>query len=308
MVETGFDWSALPGGLLRQLRDELGIEDADVARALADRYGPAPTERFVKETWTALRDAWIAKDPVVRRSVVSALRAIGLGSATVAGRSALAEVTYLRSCRNARSLRAVVLAHLLALGSEPAAPARARPERRPEAPAAATELPAATGAAIARRAEAPAAAATGSDELRARVKEVVRSVLGVDDVQVDADGDIPIRSRASVAYVRVFKDAPVVRVFSPVLWDLGNPNGIEEAVNEINRTTNWVKAVWDDGTVVLFSDVVAHPLAESQLAAAITSVVHRADEMGPALQQRYGGRTAFGTPLPPRHLPIGGYL
>ncbi len=294
MVETGFDWSALPGGLLRQLRDELRIEDADVARALADRYGPAPTERFVKETWTALRDAWIAKDPVVRRSVVSALRAIGLGSATVAGRSALAEVTYLRSCRNARSLRAVVLAHLLALGSEPAAPVRARPERRPEVPAAATEL--------------PAVAATGSDELRARVKEVVRSVLGVDDVQVDADGDIPIRSRASVAYVRVFKDAPVVRVFSPVLWDLGNPNGIEEAVNEINRTTNWVKAVWDDGTVVLFSDVVAHPLAESQLAAAITSVVHRADEMGPALQQRYGGRTAFGTPLPPRHLPIGGYL
>ena len=294
MVETGFDWSALPGGLLRQLRDELGIEDADVARALADRYGPAPTERFVKETWTALRDAWIAKDPVVRRSVVSALRAIGLGSATVAGRSALAEVTYLRSCRNARSLRAVVLAHLLALGSEPAAPVRARPERRPEVPAAVTEL--------------PAVAATGSDELRARVKEVVRSVLGVDDVQVDADGDIPIRSRASVAYVRVFKDAPVVRVFSPVLWDLGNPNGIEEAVNEINRTTNWVKAVWDDGTVVLFSDVVAHPLAESQLAAAITSVVHRADEMGPALQQRYGGRTAFGTPLPPRHLPIGGYL
>lgn len=294
MVETGFDWSALPGGLLRQLRDELGIEDADVARALADRYGPAPTERFVKETWTALRDAWIAKDPVVRRSVVSALRAIGLGSATGAGRSALAEVTYLRSCRNARSLRAVVLAHLLALGSEPAAPVRARPERRPEVPAAVTEL--------------PAVAATGSDELRARVKEVVRSVLGVDDVQVDADGDIPIRSRASVAYVRVFKDAPVVRVFSPVLWDLGNPNGIEEAVNEINRTTNWVKAVWDDGTVVLFSDVVAHPLAESQLAAAITSVVHRADEMGPALQQRYGGRTAFGTPLPPRHLPIGGYL
>ncbi len=294
MAETGFDWSALPSGLLRQLKDELRIEDADVARALADRYGPAPTELFVKETWRALRDGWIAKDPVVRRSVVSALRAIGLGSATVAGRSALAEVTYLRSCRNAHSLRAVVLAHLLALGSKPAAPVRARPEPRAEAPAAATGD--------------PAARATGSDELRARVKEVVRAVLGVDDVQVDADGDIPIRSRTSVAYVRVFRDAPVVRVFSPVLWDLGNPNGIEEAVNEINRTTNWVKAVWDDGAVVLFSDIVAHPLAESQLAAAITSVVHRADEMGPALQQRYGGRTAFGAPLPPRHLPIGGYL
>ncbi len=302
MAKTGFDWSALPSGLLRQLKDELRIEGVDVARALADRYGPAPTEMFVKETWRALRDGWIAKDPVVRRSVVSALRSRGLGSAAVGGRSALAEVTYLRSCRNAPSLRAAVLAHLLALGqaspavgSQPAAAARARPELWAEVP---SEL----------WAEVPSDAATGSDELRTRVREVVRSVLGVDDVQVDKDGDIPIRSRASVAYVRVFRDAPVVRVFSPVLWDIGNPSGIEEAVNEINRTTNWVKAVWDDGTVVLFSDVVAHPLAESQLAAAITSVVHRADEMGPVLQQKYGGRTAFGVPLPPRHLPIGGYL
>lgn len=306
MAETGFDWSALPGSLLRQLKDDLGIEDADVARALAGRYGPGPTEVFVKEAWKALRDGWIAKDPVVRRSVVSALRARGLGTAAPVGSSVRAEVAYLRSCRNAHSLRVVVLAHLVALGrpssaveKKPAAAAHAhaepRPQRRPQRRAEA-------------RPEPPSAAALGPDELRARVKEVVRSVLGVDDVLVDKDGDIPIRSRASVTYVRVFRDAPVVRVFSPVLWDLGNPSGIEEAVNEINRTTNWVKAVWDNGTVVLFSDVVAHPLAESQLAAAITSVVHRADEMGPALQQRYGGRTAFGAPLPPRHLPIGGYL
>ncbi|HTX63150.1 MAG TPA: YbjN domain-containing protein, partial [Acidimicrobiales bacterium] len=142
----------------------------------------------------------------------------------------------------------------------------------------------------------------------AQVKEVVRSVLGGADVLVDKDGDIPIRSEASVTYVRVFKDVPVVRVFSPVLWDLGNPSDIAAAVNDINRTTNWVKAIWENGTVVLFSDVVGEPLAESQLAAAINSVVHRADEMGPVLQRKYGGRTAFGAPLPPRHLPIGGYL
>jgi hypothetical protein len=310
VAEIGFEWSALPGGLLRQLKDELGIEDSDVARVLAARYGPAPTEVFVKEAWKALRDGWIAKDPVLRRTVVSSLRARGLGAAAPGGSSARAEVAYLRSCRNAHSLRAVVLAHLVALGrpasavdANPGGTAATRPETRLEPrPETRPEPRPET------RPEPPSGAALGPDELRARVKEVVRSVVGVDDVLVDKDGDIPIRSQASVTYVRVFRDAPVVRVFSPVLWDLGNPSGIEEAVNEINRTTNWVKAVWDNGTVVLFSDVVAHPLAESQLAAAITSVVHRADEMGPELQQRYGGRTAFGAPLPPRHLPIGGYL
>ncbi len=290
MAKTRFDWSALPSGLLGQLKDDFGIEGGDVARALARRFGAAPTETFVKEAWTALRDRWVAKDPVLRRSVVSALRARGLGSASIGGASAKAEVAYLRSCRNSPSLRAIVLPHLLALGRQaPSVGPRAAPAHPP-------------------RAKIGKGAAFGPEELRAQVKEVVRSVLGVDDVLVDQDGDIPIRSQASVTYVRVFKEVAVVRVFSPVLWDVGSPSDIEEVVNEINRTTNWVKAIWENGTVVLFSDVVGDPLAESQLAAAINSVVHRADEMGPALQQRYGGRTAFGAPLPPRHLPIGGYL
>jgi hypothetical protein len=127
-------------------------------------------------------------------------------------------------------------------------------------------------------------------------------------VLVDKDGDIPIPSQASLTYVRVFKDAPVVRVFSPVLWDLGAPSDIEQTVNDINRTTNWVKAIWEHGKVVLFSDVVGDPLAESQLAAAIRSVVHRADEVGPALQEKYGGRTAVSAAVPPKQTPIGGYL
>jgi hypothetical protein len=290
VAKTRFDWSALPSRMLRQLQDDLGIEDADAARGLANRFGAKPTEAFVREAWKALRDRWIAKDPAVRRSVVSALRARGLGSTSIGGSSAQAEAAYLRSCRNGPSLRAIVLPHLLALG-------------RPVTPL--DPKPAAVGPT---HPDIPASAAFGPDELRARVREVVRSVLGVDEVLMDKDGDIPIRSQQSVTYVRVFPDVPVVRVFSPVLWDLGNPSGIEEAVNDINRTTNWVKAIWDDGTVVLFSDVVGDPLAESQLAAAINSIVHRADEVGPALQQRYGGRTAFGAALPPRHLPIGGYL
>lgn len=273
MAKTHFRWSALPAGLRRQLGEDLGLPKKDVTRALADRFGPEPTERFVKDAWTALRDRWISKDPAVRRAVVSALRARGLGETSIEGGTAKAETDYLRSCRNAPALRAIVLSQLLALGE------------------------AATGEPL------------GPDVLRARVKGVLEEVLGVDDLLVDTDGDIPIPSRASLTYVRVFKDAPLVRVFSPILWGFGDPEDIEETVNDINRQTNWVKAVYENGTVVLFSDVVGDPLAESQLAAAVHSVVRRADEMGPVLQQRYGGRTAFGEPRPPRpQPPTGGYL
>ncbi|MGH8988674.1 MAG: T3SS (YopN, CesT) and YbjN peptide-binding chaperone 1 [Acidimicrobiales bacterium] len=291
MAKTRFDWSALPARLLGQLEKDLGVDDdARLARVLVKRFGSRPTETFVKETWTALRDSWIAKDPAVRRAVVTALRARGLGSPSIAGSSARAEVQYLRSCRNSPSLRAIVLPHLLGLG-EHSQPVASKPKAPPRS-----------------RTKSPAGVLSTLPGLRTRVHAVVQSVLGLDQVLFDNDGDIPIRSHASVTYVRVLPDAPVVRVFSPVLWDLGSPNDIEETLNDINRRTNWVKAIWDNGTVLLFSDVVGDPLAEAQLAAAINSVVQRADEVGPALQQRYGGRTAFSAPLPPRHLPTGGYL
>lgn len=273
MARTHFDWSTLPNRLLRQLKDHFEIQGTDVAGALASRFGEEPTDDFVKEAWPTLRDGWVSTDPAVRRAVASALRAKGLGSQTIRGKSAQAEAAYLRTCRNSPALRAIVLSDLLALGHSDR-------ER-----------------------------SFGPEDLLAQVKEIVRSVLGVEEVLVDNDGDIPVPSQASLTYVRVFKEAPVVRVFSPVLWGFGAPSDIEATVNDINRTTNWVKAIWENGAVVLFSDVVGDPLAESQLAAAIQSVVQRADEMGPMLQEKYGGRTAFGTPRPPKQEPpIGGYL
>ncbi len=276
MGKTRFDWSALPAGLRKELAEQLGVPGDAVARTLLARVGEEPTDAFVKDAWPALRDRWIARDAAVRRSVVSALRARGLGDTSIAASTAGAEMDYLRSCRNAPGLRAVVRSHLLALGQE------------------------AAGAPV------PAA---GPPALRAKVKEVLRQVLGVDEMPVDTDGDITIPSKSSLTYVRVFEDAPIVRVFSPILWGFGRPADIGETVNDINRHTNWVKAVWENDAVVLFSDVVGDPLAESQLAAAVQSVVRRADEMAPVLQQRYGGRTAVGAPLPPRRGPaIGGYL
>jgi Putative bacterial sensory transduction regulator len=290
VARTRFDWSALPAAVLQQLMADFRLTGDDPAAAVAAHVGEEPTELFVKGAWATLRDGWIAKSPPVRRSVVSALLAEGLGATSITGRSARAEVEYLRSCRNAPTLRAIVLAQLLAVGHAGDG-------------AGGTDGTARAGETA--RVHAPAS----PDELRAKVKEVVRAVLGTDDVLVDKDGDIPIPSQASLTYVRVFKDVPVVRVFSPILWEFGDPADIEETLNDINRHTNWVKAVWENGAVVLFSDVVGAPLAESQLAAAIQSVVRRADEMGPMLQQRYGGRTAFGAPVPPRQPPpIGGYL
>ena len=127
MAPTAFDWSALPGGLLRQLRADLGL-GANPAAALAKQFGPQPDEEFLRLTWPAMRDRWIARDPAVRHSLAAELRSKGLGDASRKLSSAKAEVTYLVSCRNSAGLRAAVLPYLLALGSHAASPKAATKE------------------------------------------------------------------------------------------------------------------------------------------------------------------------------------
>jgi hypothetical protein len=72
VARNRFDWSALPSGLLRQLKDDFGLRGPDAVSALTKRFGTQPTERFVPESWPAIRDRWVAGDPAVRRSVVTA--------------------------------------------------------------------------------------------------------------------------------------------------------------------------------------------------------------------------------------------
>lgn len=126
MPKYRFDWASLPAGLLRQLQRDLQLAGSDPALALRRAFGARPSEAFVKLAWGSLRERWVAKDPVVRKSIVADLRAKDLGRTDTKVGTARGEVAYLRSCRNSPTLRTVVLAHLLAAGEElrsPKAPA-----------------------------------------------------------------------------------------------------------------------------------------------------------------------------------------
>ncbi|HUC14407.1 MAG TPA: YbjN domain-containing protein [Acidimicrobiales bacterium] len=148
-----------------------------------------------------------------------------------------------------------------------------------------------------------------AEELLEQVKRVMGPLLGTDEIVVDNDGDIPVRSGSVMVYVRVLKNTPVVRVFSPVIYDLGAPPDILDAVNDINNEVLFARAVWDGNGVVLSSDVLGAPLVGAQLTRSYEAVAQLADEYALKLQERYGGRLAFGPALPAKtleHLP--GYL
>lgn len=107
--------------------------------------------------------------------------------------------------------------------------------------------------------------ASSPEELLDQVKAVMKPILGTEEVLTDEEGDIPVRYGNVMVYVRVSKDQPLVRVFSPVVWDIGSPSDILETVNEMNGEMLFARAQWNGTGVTLSSDVMGAPLESDQL-------------------------------------------
>ncbi len=86
--------------------------------ALRSWYGARPTEEFVRENWDVLRDAWLSRDTESRKLVVEQLWSLGVGEGQDYPTNKPTEQEFLRSCRNARRLREVVLDVFIQLGEQ----------------------------------------------------------------------------------------------------------------------------------------------------------------------------------------------
>ncbi|MEZ5114689.1 MAG: hypothetical protein R2737_00360 [Candidatus Nanopelagicales bacterium] len=121
-MTTVFDWSGLPGSVIRDLAAALGIPRRGAVERLAGAYPEGPTADLVGRAWPAIRDGWVARDPDLRSRVVVRLRSRGLGNTRLDIRTAAEQKAYLRTCRNASGLRESVAQELRAAptGSSPA--------------------------------------------------------------------------------------------------------------------------------------------------------------------------------------------
>jgi hypothetical protein len=160
----------------------------------------------------------------------------------------------------------------------------------------------------------PAAATTEKskpltrEDLLKSVRSFVADRIGVAEIQVDADGDIPLSSGTAQLYVRVLQDAPIVSVFGPVIWNIGIPTDVLETVNQMNANMRFARAFWNGKGILLSSEVLGDPLDRDELWNAVMVVAGLVAIHAPKLQERYGGAVSFGPALPPKQQPLGGYL
>jgi hypothetical protein len=112
MPKYRFQWDNVPPTVLIPLAHEIGAPGSDAPNELRARFGARPKDDFVRACWPTIREQWLANDPIARHRVVEALAEAGVGSQF----SGDDDMEFLRSIRNAKTMRSIVLAAFHELG------------------------------------------------------------------------------------------------------------------------------------------------------------------------------------------------
>lgn len=287
-----FSWTNLPPRLLRDLARTLELDESDPAGALRSYYGARPQDDFMKDAWRALIDLWLAKDAESRRSIVEELRALGLGNSNESVRTAAQQLSYLRSCRNSKTLRDVVLAHFVVVLGEASkvAPEAAVPTPAKRAPARVSEPKRPDGK-----------GAGGTDGPAASLSEWIKGVLNGEmqggEAKPDEDGDFPIRHGSALVFVRPVDESPIgpsVHFFSPIVADLEPTPELFLTLNELNLQLPMAKLAYTQAhQVYLICDLPGVTLGAGEFLGVCKLMCDMADSLDSRFRKSFGGRTMF---------------
>jgi hypothetical protein len=123
------------------------------------------------------------------------------------------------------------------------------------------------------------------------VEEVLSVVFGDDVVHTDADGDYPLSVDGTPVYARVMAGDPIrLGIYAVVLDDVALSEDLLAELNQLNASTGMVKVVWREGAVLALGELVAATLDAEEVIAVHQRVGAFADDLGPALAARFGGR------------------
>lgn len=137
------------------------------------------------------------------------------------------------------------------------------------------------------------------DALRAKVHRLVSDYVGNDTVPADLIAEpAAIRCGTAIVYLRLIAvERPVLRVFSPLLREIGRSAELLRELNELNGRLNFLRVFWRDSTVYAAAELLAPTLTASELRNACDWISDAADYYDVRLHAQFGGELAF-TPPP----------
>jgi hypothetical protein len=144
-----------------------------------------------------------------------------------------------------------------------------------------------------------AALASAADEvvpLDERVRAVVAAMskTTVDQLQVDADGDVGIRAGSAMVFVRVRDNPPLVDVFSPILTEVEPTEQLYVKLSDLTNRMPIGRLYCAADTVWASIPVFGRNFQATHLMLAVQVMTGLADELDDRLHGEFGGKRFFG--------------
>jgi hypothetical protein len=140
------------------------------------------------------------------------------------------------------------------------------------------------------------AAAADDVPLEERVRTVVATMskTTIDQLQVDADGDIGIRAGSAMVFVRVRDNPPLVDVFSPILTEVEPTEQLYVKLSELTNRMPIGRLYCAQDTVWASIPVFGRNFQATHLMLAVQVMTGLADELDDRLHGEFGGKRFFG--------------
>lgn len=132
-------------------------------------------------------------------------------------------------------------------------------------------------------------------DLPERVRTVVAAMLKTtpEELSLDQDGDIGIRSGSAMVFVKVRENPPLVDVFSPLLTEVEPTEQLFERLSDLTNRMPIGRLYCTSGTVWASVPVMGRRFQATHLVLAIQVMTGLADELDDRLQGEFGGKRFF---------------
>jgi len=132
-------------------------------------------------------------------------------------------------------------------------------------------------------------------DLAERVRTVVAALLKTtpEELSVDQDGDIGIRSGSAMVFVKVRDNPPLIDVFSPLLTEVEPSEQLFMRLSDLTNRMPIGRLYSTNGTVWASVPVMGRRFQATHLVLAIQVMTGLADELDDRLQGEFGGKRFF---------------
>ncbi len=133
------------------------------------------------------------------------------------------------------------------------------------------------------------------DTVRPYVEQLLKEFCETQNLVVDGDGDVPIRKGSTMYWVSLFEieDEAQVKVWSFMARDVPETDALYRHLNEVNSTIRYGRVYYEDGDVIVSTELLAEDLDPRELQNACECVGTISDAHDDALVARFGGRVSF---------------